>query len=83
MNRQRGTEAHTAKSSTCYLEEDDNLVLVNFSTTICGVLIKDSFLWLKSNRSVLQMKLFAVNLLAERLDRPTFTAIDPRDIECK
>lgn len=27
------------------------------------------------------MKLFAVNLLAERLDRPTFTAIDPRDVE--
>jgi hypothetical protein len=64
-------------------EGDNNAALVNFSTIICGVLIKDSFLWLKSNRSVVQMKLFAVNLLAEHLDRQTFISLDPRDVERK
>jgi len=29
------------------------------------------------------MKLFAINLLAEHLDRQTFTSLDPRDVECK
>jgi hypothetical protein len=31
----------------------------------------------------MQMKLFAINLLAEHLDRQTFVTLDPRDVECK
>ena len=65
MNRAKGFEVLERKRNMNFVEADDNLALVNFSTNICGVLIKESFLWPKCNRSVLEMKLFALNLLTE------------------
>ncbi len=58
-------------------------MFVKFRTILCGQLLEDAFLWPSQNRSVLEMKIFAVNLLADTLSRSQFIKIDPRDIERK
>jgi len=47
-----------------------------------GVQIKERFLWPKDYRSVLEMKLFAVDLLSDKFGAH-FGAFDPREVECK
>jgi len=60
----------------------NNLVLIKFSTVVRGLPIEDCFLWPRSCRSVLQIKLFAVDLLSD-IFGPQFGAFDNREIECK
>ena len=65
------------------LNRDSDYVLINFSTQFGGKLIRDKFLWPKTERSVARMKLLAIELLSDILPRAQFGALDPRDVECK
>lgn len=61
---------------------ENSLALIKFETYVAGYKIKDSFLWPRANRSVVQIKNFAVDLLSD-IFGPKFGAFDPREIECK
>jgi hypothetical protein len=60
----------------------NSAALIRFNTEVAGVPLSDCFLWPRACRSVLQIKLFAVELLSD-LAGPKFGAFDPREIECK
>ena len=57
-------------------------MLVHFKTAVAGRDISDSFLWPKEEQDLLQIKIFAANLLADVFGRQ-FGALDPREVECK
>ncbi len=57
-------------------------MLVHFKTAVAGRNISDSFLWPKEEQDLLQIKIFAANLLADVFGRQ-FGALDPREVECK
>lgn len=64
------------------IEQNQNLVLIQFSTEVAGHKICDSFLWPRHCRNTLEIKIFAVNLLSDLFGR-RFGAFDCREIECK
>ena len=64
------------------IDLSQNLLQIHFKTTVAGRTISDAFLWPNDVQDVREIKLFAVNLLADMFGRE-FGALDPREIECK